>query len=288
MSNLVWLASYPKSGNTWFRIFLHNLLDSGKTPVDINQIWKQNTIASANRIFDEALGFDVTDLSLDEAEALRPEVYRFISNQICENLFIKIHDAFYHLKDGQALVPADATKAVLYFIRNPLDVAVSFANHSGISIDKAIERMNNNLFCFCGKPGQYRNQLRQRLLSWSGHVKSWSGIKDVKLLFIRYEDMKTTPFETFSKAVRFMGMKQETKAIRRALAFSDFNRIRCQEEENGFVEKSPDCGRFFNRGESGYWQEMLTEEQVVQIITHHRETMAKFGYLDKQDNPVIF
>ncbi|MEJ2083836.1 MAG: sulfotransferase, partial [Acidobacteriota bacterium] len=38
MTGIVWLASYPKSGNTWLRAFLMNFLDPGKRPVDINQL----------------------------------------------------------------------------------------------------------------------------------------------------------------------------------------------------------------------------------------------------------
>ncbi|HJX72016.1 MAG TPA: hypothetical protein VJ346_08695, partial [Bacteroidales bacterium] len=68
---IVWLASYPKSGNTWFRIFLTNLLNHTNEPVDINNLYP-STIASSRSLFDEATGLESSDLTLDEIELLRP------------------------------------------------------------------------------------------------------------------------------------------------------------------------------------------------------------------------
>ena len=38
MAGIIWLASYPKSGNTWLRAFLHNLLRDPGRPYDINKL----------------------------------------------------------------------------------------------------------------------------------------------------------------------------------------------------------------------------------------------------------
>ncbi len=76
MSGIYWLASYPKSGNTWLRSFLSNLQQDGDAPADINEL-ATGTIASARDWLDEALGFDSADLSADEIDRLRPAVYRW-------------------------------------------------------------------------------------------------------------------------------------------------------------------------------------------------------------------
>ena len=72
---IYWLASYPKSGNTWMRLFLHNLREGGERPADINRI-ALDDIASSRRWLDEVLGFDTSELTHREVERLRPSVYR--------------------------------------------------------------------------------------------------------------------------------------------------------------------------------------------------------------------
>lgn len=286
MKNIIWLASYPKSGNTWFRVFLTNLLRDNDEPVDINQL-DSTPIASARKIFDEAVGIEASDLSHDEVDRLRPEVYRFLSDQAKETRFLKIHDAYTFIESGRPLVPLHATRGVIYFIRNPLDVAVSFANHSGISLDKSIERMNDESFCFSNKPGRLHNQLRQRLLSWGGHVRSWVDNENLDLHVMRYEDMKRKPVKTFTDAVKFAGLQKTTEQIKKALKFSHISEMQRQEQENGFLEKSPVCKAFFHKGQIGYWGEVLSDYQANTIIKAHKDVMERFGYLNRKGEPIF-
>ena len=279
MKNIIWLASYPKSGNTWFRIFLTNLLQDKNKPADINQL-ERTPIASARKIFDEMVGVDAANVSHEEIDSLRPEVYEYLSRQAKETRFFKIHDAYTFVDNGCPLVSFNATRGAIYIIRNPLDVAVSFANHSGVSIDKCIERMNDESFCFCNKPGRLHNQLRQRLLSWGGHVCSWVDAKNLDLHLIRYEDMKHKPVETFTGAVKFAGLEKTSEQIKKALEFSHISEMQRQEQKNGFLEKSASCKSFFNKGELGYWREVLNSRQAKSIIQKHKDVMERFGYLN--------
>ena len=73
MGGIYWLASYPKSGNTWFRTFLRNLIEDGDQPADINDL-STGSIASSRGWLDEVLGFDTAELDPDEVDRLRPEV----------------------------------------------------------------------------------------------------------------------------------------------------------------------------------------------------------------------
>ncbi|HVU23800.1 MAG TPA: sulfotransferase domain-containing protein, partial [Opitutus sp.] len=127
MKGIVWLASYPKSGNTWFRTFLTNFLRDGDAPAAINEL-AGGPIASARIHFDEAVGYDSGEMTYDEIDALRPDVYRQWAREAQQTPFCKIHDAYTFLPDGRPLSPPDATECALYFVRNPLDVAVSFAH----------------------------------------------------------------------------------------------------------------------------------------------------------------
>jgi aryl sulfotransferase len=284
MKHIIWLASYPKSGNTWFRYFLLNLVEDTDQPVDIDRL-QEIPVASSRSIFDEAVGIESSNLSDEEIDQLRPEVYKYISAATDEPCFLKIHDAYTYLMDGTPLVPAEATHGVLYFIRSPLDIAVSFANHSGISIDQAINRLNDQAHCFCNEPGRVDVQLRQRLLSWSGHVRSWTEAENLRLQLVRYEDMTYRPLETFTGAVRFAGLEKSQEQIKIALEFSHISELQNQEREKGFYEKSPACPSFFRKGEVGTWHGVLTHQQVETIIDKHKNVMKQFGYLNEQGEP---
>lgn len=287
MKGIVWLASYPKSGNTWFRTFLTNFLRNGDQPVDINNL-DGGPIASARLPFDDAVGYDSGELTYDEIDALRPEVYIQQADRATETAYCKIHDAYTFLPDGRPLIPPEATACALYFVRNPLDVAVSFAHHSGHDrFDRVIHRMNREDFSFCETDATETNQLRQQLRSWSGHVKSWAEAPGIRVHVLRYEDMKLRPEETFGAAVRFAGLPDDAARVNKAIEFSRFEELRTQEEKKGFGEKMPRAKSFFRKGEIGSWREVLTPEQAARIVADQAEVMRRFGYLDEHGAPVF-
>lgn len=286
MNNIIWLASYPKSGNTWLRIFLTNLLQNRDVPADINQL-EIISIASARGVFDHAVGIEAADLTHAEVDRLRPELYEYLSNQAAGRRFLKIHDA-YTFVDGlrhQPLVSRRATRGAIYILRNPLDVALSFANHAGISVDESIERMANEDACFSSRPGHLHRQLRQRLLSWSGHVGSWIDAPDLDLYVMRYEDMHRAPMETFTAAARFAGLDAPPDRVNKALAFSAFREMQRQEQDKGFKEKPQPCPVFFRQGRIGDWQDVLDHRQVKQVIDKHGHMMRRCGYVDVNGEP---
>jgi hypothetical protein len=279
MKNIIWLASYPKSGNTWFRIFLSNLLDEKEDPADINKITSTHGIASARHIFDEITGIEASDLSHDEADLLRPGLYNIISEEAKKTLFIKVHDAYTFLPDKSPLFPPSATKGVIYVIRNPLDVAVSYANHNGCTLQESIDIMGDEHHGLCTKNRKLVNQLRQKMGSWSQHVISWTNAKEQNAHVVRYEDMQELPLNTFTSAVDFAGLDFARKAIEEAIRNSRFEVLKQQEQEKGFKEKSAKSPSFFRQGKIGSWREHLTPEQVKQIVHDHGAVMQKFGYL---------
>jgi hypothetical protein len=250
---IVWLASYPKSGNTWFRIFLANLLHDSDTPANINEL-EGGPIASSRQLFDEATGLSSADLTPEEIENLRPEVYRYISSEAETIIFHKIHDAYGLTNKQTPLIPREATYKVLYFVRNPLDVAVSFAHHANLPVATIVNQMNDDQFAFCSRVDKLHNQLCQKLLSWSHHIQSWVDQSSLPLLVIRYEDMKTDAFATFKNAALFIGLDYTDKQIQKAIDFSDFKTIKKQEEKHGFKEKAPGSKEFFRKGKIGTWK----------------------------------
>jgi len=277
--NIVWLASYPKSGNTWFRIFLSNLLSNSKEPASINHLHLL-PIVSSRSIFDRYLGTHTSDLTYDEIDSLRPRVYRLISKESKNDIFLKTHDAWGLNADGNPIFPEEVTKGAVYLIRNPLDIAVSFAFHNNADIDKTISEMNNTKYGLCLNNSKLMNQIPQHLLSWSEHVISWVHRSNLPVYVLRYEDMIGEPEKTFSRVLGFLQIAYTDKKLSLALQNSAFDKLSEQEEKNGFRERPIHSKKFFRSGQINYWKIYLSTTQVKQIIKLHRTVMEEFGYLE--------
>lgn len=275
---IYWLASYPKSGNTWFRVFLAHALRDKEDAFDLNAI-RTGAIASARGWVDDALGFDTADLSHDEQEPLRRQAYIWLASQMKKPEHHKIHDAYTYLDNGLPMIPSEGSLGALYFVRNPLDVAISFANHMNSTIDKAIELMAKPDNTFCGGHKKQANQLRQWLLSWSAHVESWAHAKHMNCLVIRYEDMKQKPLETFTKAANFLKLGVDEDKIKWAIEQSDIGKLQKLEAEGGFSEKPANTEHFFRKGIVGDWKKKLTQDQIDRVIQAHGTVMEAYGYL---------
>lgn len=286
MNGIVWLASYPKSGNTWFRAFIANLRNEADEPADINAL-RSGSMASARDAFDEIAGVEASDLTAEEIDRLRPDVYLKLAEDAEETGYHKVHDAYTENALGRPLFPAAATAGALYFLRNPLDVAVSYAHHSHREIDDAIRWMGEAGHCMCGGPYRLHNQLRQRLLTWSRHVVSWVDQDAFPVCVVRFEDLCLDPEPTFTRAARFAGLPDAPERIRRAIEWSAFDELQRQERERGFLEKMPRAESFFRKGQPGSWRESLSAEQAARIVADHREVMTRFGYLDDAGEPVF-
>ncbi|MGE4569593.1 MAG: sulfotransferase domain-containing protein, partial [Bacteroidales bacterium] len=200
MKNIVWLVSYPKSGNTWFRLFLSNYCKGSASPLPPDHL-ASAPIASGAGSFEEHTGLNPFELTPDEVDLYRADLYRVLSEESAETgspLYKKSHDAYTLNSLGEPLFPEDVSKCALYIVRNPLDVCVSYANHNGSQIDGYARQINNEEIAIAG----YRSgQLRQKLLSWKSHVKSWQEQTRIPLFTIRYEDMLLRGMETFSAAL---------------------------------------------------------------------------------------
>lgn len=296
----VWLASYPKSGNTWLRMLIANLSAKDGAPVDINDLPERSGIASARGPFDYLLLIDSGLLSHDETDALRPLVYEELARGAEDDAydnpeaappvrFMKVHDAYTLTPNGEPLLAGrKGADGAIVIVRDPRDVAPSLANHNGSSIDDAITFMNDKAAAFCARRNRQPNQLRQQLAGWSGHIATWLDQTDIPVHLIRYEDLKADPVAMLRRALQFAERAATDEEIRRAAAFADFAQLRSQELEKGFREgpRPQQGGNFFRRGEAGGWRGELTAEQVQRIESEHAAMMLRLGYaLASAENP---
>jgi hypothetical protein len=278
MKGIHWLASYPKSGNTWMRIFLINLLN----PTLQNSINHISYIrhAASRALFDEYAGINSSDLTTLEIEQLRPKVYEAMAIANKESFFLKIHDTFQTLSDHQLLVSKKASKSIIYLVRNPLDVVVSFSKFKKVSIDQIILEMESTENSLAKSDQQsLKMQLPQILSSWNEHVKSWTQQQEIPILVVRYEDLLSHPIQEFKKVVDFLGLSYSDEEIELASKKSDFSTLKSQELEHGFSDRFFATTEFFRKGVSGEGLKSLSSDQIRRITSQHQEMMQLFGYL---------
>ena len=149
---IVWLASFPKSGNTWFRILLANLTAGKSGPSDINNLDESGGIAGSRDEFEAATMLDSGLLSHDDIDRLRPRVYEAIAAETSEQRWIKVHDAYTSTSGGEPLLGRNVARAAVYLVRDPRDVAVSLAYHNGATVDDMIKFMNATDSAFARQP----------------------------------------------------------------------------------------------------------------------------------------
>ena len=282
MPGILWLASYPKSGNTWLRAYLANFFRNPARPIPINEL--PNHVYGDNFLihYEQYSGKKAEELEPEEILRLRPKVHEWIAGSQPDTVMVKTHSAC-ALTDKVPLITPSATAGAIYVIRNPLDVASSFANHYQTGLDRAIELMASERYVLPPVPGQ----LEQVLLDWSGHVRSWTQARGMQLHVMRYEDMARVPYKTFAALSRFLGLPEEKARIHRAIRFSAFREMKKQESESGFVEARPDGkAKFFRSGKAGGWRKELSPNQIARIIESHGEIMTEYGYLDRRGEPV--
>lgn len=282
-TGIVWLASFPKSGNTWFRIVLANLTAGDQGPADINNLDECGGIASSRDEFEAITMIESDLLSHDDIDCLRPRVYEVLAAEASQQRWIKVHDAYTSTRDGDPLLGRKAAGAAVYLVRDPRDVAVSLAHHNSTTVDDAIKLMNTADSAVYGGHKGVLPQLRQRLLGWSGHVTSWLDQPDVPVHTVRYEDLVAHPVAGFSEALRFAGRLATTAEVERAVRHADFSELQRQEREKGFGEKMPGPAPFFRAGRAGGWRGTLTAGQVDVIEHCHGAAMTRLGYALTRD-----
>ncbi len=276
---IIWLASFPKSGNTWFRILLANLAAGENGPADINDLDERGGIASSRQEFEAVTLLDSGLISPDDIDRLRPRVYAQVAAEADETRWIKAHDAYTLNADGEPVLGRGLARAAVYLVRDPRDVAISLAFHNSTSIDAAIELMNAPDGALCrGRKGQ-PPQLRQRLNGWSGHVASWLDQTDTPVHLLRYEDMRADPVTAFTRALAFAQRPATPGEIEQAVRHADFGELQRQESEKGFGERMSRTAPFFRAGEAGAWRRELTPDQVARVEVAHAPMMDRLGYV---------
>ncbi len=258
---IAWLASYPKSGNTWVRFILHHcLFGEPRESLDVNR-----------RI---------------------PDVHRRMKGDALETadddgtILAKTH---YQLDAAHPML--DRTARALHIIRDPRDVLLSALNYrrlNGVTPEQLSDRAYAEQFIRAGGDTTW---LRQKMGTWASHADSWAGADAFPVMTIRYEDLKRDTPATMRSAVEFLGLDVADDALARAVEASDFDRLRAIEIREKADAKKKDGlflgdtrtsrkGVFFmNKGRSGQsLDEAIAPGLDAAMDTAWGQALARHGY----------
>ncbi len=285
-----YLASYPKSGNTWCRVFITELKrlskkEEDRKELDLNRDVETGAIASSRHWLDDQLGINTCDLNYAELDPLRGKAGQ-TANLFAEGeRFHKVHDAFLSPDSkGRPVVCTAGCKGVVYIMRHPEDVAVSLSHFMSWDLPRCVNFLLDPSASLVAGEGHGGHQVRQFMGRWDQHVKSWVDQTEIPSLVIRYEDMLNNGQDTFLKLAEFLDLSSEIDLVNQALTNTSIDRLRKLEDDvGGFDEKPDGCERFFRSGKSGEGAEKLSIEQRRRLYKNLKAIMDRFSYTGSRD-----
>lgn len=261
-AQLRWLASYPKSGNTWVRLVVACYLTGGDS---INWL-PEATAQSDLRPYDyQCLApFPLEKLEPASVTALRPAVLehkRWLSWHLLKTHHVNLR------VNGVDLIPGRITDRAVYLVRDPRDVAPSLATHIEVEPDRAADLVNSRESIIAARECP---TLCHYVGSWSRHVESWENAH-FPTLIVRYEDLVEQPERNFRAILEFLGFEVEGDRLEAALTATDKAKLIEKERSEGFRDAYK--GPFFDRT-----HEPLSEDKVREIEDAHAGVMERYGY----------
>lgn len=272
----VWLASYPKSGNTWLRSLLSAyLLD--EEDFNLNALLGDQDPFDRQTLDDHA-GISSADFLREELLPYQAQLHCDLARASKDWRLFKTHSTFARTGDGALLFPSDASAGAIVIVRNPIDIVPSYAHHEGKDCDWVIKHMRDEAAGTDSWTNRSTAMVPQLLSSWSNNVRSWLQQDAVPVLLIRYEDMHSQPDAELIRALRFCAIDVDDRLVSKAIARCNFDRLSTDEKVSGFSERPSSQRAFFRSGKVGDGTTALTRQQIGEILRDHSAVMELAGY----------
>ena len=276
----VWLASFPKSGNTWMRAII-TALGTHRALFAVNQLGsgaQPNFVSGAL----PAWGLDTRWLDRAEVDCVRAQLIERSGVPVEDGpttpIVRKTHEIWRPGVTGGEPFPVEATRAAIHVVRDPRDVACSYAPFFGLDLRDAVDAIGREGGAEAAS-SPARLQTAQPWGSWSSHTASWlSDDVPFPVLTIRYEDLQADAVAALGPVFRAVGLDCSDEELSAAVDQARFDRLQESERERGFRETSPKTRSFFRSGRAGGWREELPPELVAAVEADHAEIMQRLGY----------
>ena len=284
MKKITWIASYPKSGNTYMRLFLASYFYTTNGVIKdfevINNIFKISRYAFLQN-YNNVPSMDefIKDPLL--VSEYWNKIQKALSKKIQNNLFIKTHDSMVPIKD-RTFTSEQFTKCFIYIVRDPRSVAVSYSHHMNISIEKTINFLINKNYIISYRKNEMT--LPEIVSSWSNHYNSWKNfLNKGNGLIIRYEDSLSNPFYEFKKILiflnKFFSFHIDDNKINNSLQSTQFSNLQNMESKIGFKENPNSDKNFFRKGEQNEWKQVISIKEKEIIEKSFKLEMEELNYL---------
>ena len=276
---IIWLASYPKSGNTWMRMFLKSYFMKSNEKFSLEgsilDSFKPQGFPDQGLLDKLKIDYHKFDEIVKNWETMQDYI-----NLNKRTNFVKTHNAMCTVGSYQ-FTSARNTKGAIYIVRDPRDVLISLSHHMGIDYEKAFEHLSSSYNFEYPSSGDKRYK-KSLMGAWSDHYKSWKNYKSCKTLIIKYEDMLKDELNTFTKIIYYLReidkIELNEEKLRRALEQTQFKKLQEMEKKEGFSEKGKG-ELFFRKGKTGLWKEELSSNLVRKVETLFNKEMIELGYL---------
>jgi Sulfotransferase domain len=270
---ITWLASYPKSGNTWLRAIVDRIIRPDR-PFDLNALGE--TAPAFSGLTERFLAQHRVVVPLAAPGEVRRywgATQRAICSHTGSDIFLKTHNVAAKFDCGHFPDP-DLTRSAIYIVRDPRDVAISFSYHYRQPLGLAVAALGTSS-AFNFKPQQIgRTEL---LTSWGEHVASWTAPKRFPVLVLRYEDLLANAEAGVRRIAGFLGKRLSDEQLKNAAAATSFEQLSRQEAESGFKEAVRERG-FFRVGKARQWRELRDQDVFRPLLERFAEPMRRYGY----------
>lgn len=279
---IIWIASYPKSGNTWVRSLLSAYLYSNSGIFNFDLLQKIHQFPSKRYL--QFFLKDFTDIKKVSDYWIAAQDRINLSNEIT---FLKTHSALCTFENNP-FTNKNNTQAAIYVVRDPRNVITSLSHHNSLSILDALDFLtDSNQMTVRNEWGGKEFGIATILGSWSDHLKSWRNLNFAPILIVRYEDLINDIKKTFMSILNFlsnlMEIKIDEKKIINTINSCRFDALSYKEKKEGFIEsvahkESKKKLKFFNLGKKNDWKNLLDPKIEEQIRFKFNKEMKELGY----------
>ncbi len=279
---IIWLASYPKSGNTFLRSILGTYFFTKDGNFSFDQVYKIGQFPSLFHF--NQMNIDVNNI--EQTMGTYVDVQNKLNFEHKSKKFFKTHSVFFDNQSNNSIFSnLENSLGAIYIVRDPRNVVTSYAHHYSITVDEAFNQISDKEL-FLKKTNLHPDVF---ISSWSLNYLSWKKA-GIPVLFIKYEDLIKNTKEKLIEVFNFfqtLGMNKslyDDKKLDNVIKSTQFNNMKKLEKEIGFDEsvidkKTNKKKPFFNLGPSNNWKNKLDPNLVNKIEKVFSKEMEELGYL---------